>query len=150
MSTTHGAVKTRCHEDTTDDVYLVRAGCVVCAQVRMGLGSGSKVWNPGTWIRCVLHPPTPAIFKIGIGVIGGPWNSDSLHHLTRQWSDKISTKLKLQNQYKSWYGRLRGDEKLRLLAANPAISIIMQLITLPKEVVAKQDSTTAFSTLLTL
>jgi hypothetical protein len=28
---------------------------VVCAQVRMGLGSGSKVWNPGTWIRCVLH-----------------------------------------------------------------------------------------------
>jgi hypothetical protein len=55
MSTTHGAVKTRCHEDTTDDVYLVGAGCVVCAQVRMGLGSGSKVWNPGTWIRCVLH-----------------------------------------------------------------------------------------------
>jgi hypothetical protein len=41
MSTTHGAVKTRCHEDTTDDVYLVGAGCVVCAQVRMGLGSGS-------------------------------------------------------------------------------------------------------------
>jgi hypothetical protein len=55
MSTTHGAVKTRCHEDTTDDVYLVGAGCVVCAQVRMGLGSGSKVWNPGTWIRCVLQ-----------------------------------------------------------------------------------------------
>jgi hypothetical protein len=21
----------------------------------MGLGSGSKVWNPGTWIRCVLQ-----------------------------------------------------------------------------------------------
>jgi hypothetical protein len=55
MSTTHGAVKTRCHGDTTDDVYLVGAGCVVCAQVRMGLGSGSKVWNPGTWIRCVLQ-----------------------------------------------------------------------------------------------
>jgi hypothetical protein len=53
MSTTHGAVKTRCHEDTTDDVYLVGAGCVVCAEVRMGLGSGSKVWNLGTWIRCV-------------------------------------------------------------------------------------------------
>jgi hypothetical protein len=55
MSTTHGAVKARCHEDTTDDVYLVGAGCVVCAQVRMGLGSGSRFWNPGTWIRCVLH-----------------------------------------------------------------------------------------------
>jgi hypothetical protein len=37
------------------DVHLVGAGCVVCAQVRMGLGSGSKVWNPGTWIRCVLQ-----------------------------------------------------------------------------------------------
>jgi hypothetical protein len=35
------------------DVHLVGAGCVVCAQVRMGLDSGSKVWNPGTWIRCV-------------------------------------------------------------------------------------------------
>jgi hypothetical protein len=36
MSTTHGAVKTRCHEDTTDDVYLVGAGCVVCAQDAYG------------------------------------------------------------------------------------------------------------------
>jgi hypothetical protein len=59
MSTTHGAVKTRCHEDTADDVYLVGAGCAVCAQVRMGLGFGSKVWNPGTWIRCVLQWVTP-------------------------------------------------------------------------------------------
>jgi hypothetical protein len=25
------------------------------AQVRMGLDSGSKVWNPGTWIQGVLH-----------------------------------------------------------------------------------------------
>jgi hypothetical protein len=43
MSTTQGVVKTRCQEDTTGDVYLVGAGCVVCAQVLMGLGSGSKV-----------------------------------------------------------------------------------------------------------
>jgi hypothetical protein len=64
MSTTHGAVKTRCHEDTTGDVYLVGAGCVVCAQVRMGLGSGSKVWNPGTWIRCVLHTTTTSTAKV--------------------------------------------------------------------------------------
>jgi hypothetical protein len=55
MSTTQGVMKTRFREDATDDVYLAGAGCVVCAQVRMGLGSGSKVWFPGSWIRCVLH-----------------------------------------------------------------------------------------------
>jgi hypothetical protein len=29
----------------------------VCAQVRMGPGSRSKVWDPGPWIQCVLHDP---------------------------------------------------------------------------------------------
>jgi hypothetical protein len=67
-----------------------------------------------------------------------------------EWSDKVTTELQLQNPYKSWYGRLRGEETSQLLAANPANSVIVQLITLPKEVVAKQDSTTAFSILLTL
>jgi hypothetical protein len=47
MSTTQGVMKTRFREDATGDVYLAGAGCVVCAQVRMGL--------PGSWIRCVLH-----------------------------------------------------------------------------------------------
>jgi hypothetical protein len=37
-----------------------------------------------------------------------------------------------------------------LLAASPANSIIVQTATLPNEVVAQQDSMTAFSTLLTL
>jgi hypothetical protein len=46
---------------------------------------------------------------------GGPWNSDSLHHLTRQWPDKITAHLKLGNKYKSWTGRQRGEAKLRLV-----------------------------------
>jgi hypothetical protein len=37
-------------------MYLVGSGlCGVCAQVRMGPGSRSKVWDPGPWIQCVLH-----------------------------------------------------------------------------------------------
>jgi hypothetical protein len=39
------------------NMYLFGAGCVVRVQVCMDLGSRSKVWNPGTWIRCVLHCP---------------------------------------------------------------------------------------------
>jgi hypothetical protein len=51
MSITHGVVTI----PQKYDVYLVGADCVVCAQLRLGLGSGSKVWNPRTLIRCVLQ-----------------------------------------------------------------------------------------------
>jgi hypothetical protein len=47
-------------------MYLVGRDCVVCAQVGMGPGSRSKVWDPGPWIQCVLHrgaPKRPKCFK---------------------------------------------------------------------------------------
>jgi hypothetical protein len=34
---------------------------------------------------------------LGIGVTGGSWNSDSLNHLTRQWSDEVRTQIELHN-----------------------------------------------------
>jgi hypothetical protein len=52
ISTTHDGETES--QDTTElyDVYLV-----VCALVRKGPGSRSKVWDPGTWIQCVPHCP---------------------------------------------------------------------------------------------
>jgi hypothetical protein len=97
----------------------------------------------------VLLPYSHNLLSWGWGA-GGPWNSDSLHHLTRQWSDKVTTQTKLGNEYKSGIGRLRGEEKLRLVTVSPNISIIMRLIALPQRVIAKHNQTTMFSILLAL
>jgi hypothetical protein len=54
MSTTHDVVNEPGYNRTKICILWGR-GCVVCAQVRMGPGSRSKVWDPGPWIQCVLQ-----------------------------------------------------------------------------------------------
>lgn len=65
-----------------------------------------------------------------------------IHHLACQWSDKDTTQLKLQNEYKQGCGRPRGDEKYKYsIQSIPNIAIIIRLIVLHSEVIATHAST---------
>jgi hypothetical protein len=66
---------------------------VYSGPIRSGLNkiiTLSYNWRRWRASGCSILPPTPVIFRIGIGVTGGPWNSDSLHPPQRGGSPTVT------------------------------------------------------------